>query len=231
MKNTIVKIENVELLITESEKYMQINDISEEKIAIVWERISTDYPGYEVFFSFNSERMAVDQKVPVQFLARINAKIVDDTLNFRLKKENFSSEVKKELEIVQLTEADFDEFSQFHDSRNPDFFWTNKRIKERLSIWQIHILKEKGQLSGYVMTMIKQRNLEYQAEIFAIEVNNESEFKTLLSTTCQSAFAIGKTEILYMIEKTAPARYQEIAVEIGFKETGFYQGFRTFLPV
>ena len=190
MKNIVVKIEEVEILITESEKYMQINDIPEEKIAIVWDRILTDYSGYEVFFSFNSERMAADQKIPVQFLAKINAKIVDDTLSFWLKKENFTSATENDLEIVPLTENDFNDFSQLHHSRNPDFYWTTKRIKERSSIWQIHIFKKKGQLSGYVMTMTKQRNLEGSAEIFAIEANNESEFKTLLSTTCQSALSL-----------------------------------------
>jgi len=225
MKTRIVKFEEVELLVTESEKNIQINDISEEKIAAVWERMLRDYPGYEIFFSFNSERMPAKQEVPIQFLDKINAELVDDTLIFRLKEIDFTPEIENKLEIAPLTEAGFDEFAEFHDHRNPDFFWTSKRIKARLDIWQIHTLNKNKQLMGYAMIMLTKQI----AEIFTVESDDEFEFKALLSTACETAFTAGKTEVLYMIEKAAPTNYHQIAKDLGFKEVGYYQGFRLCL--
>jgi len=226
METTIIKIEGVKLLLTESEKNIQINDISEEKFELVWERVVADYPKYEVFFCFNSERMAHNQKVPSEYLSKVNANRIDDMLNFKLNADDFTfPEFGNELEITLLTEEKFDEFATFHDSRNPDMFWTSDRIKKRADIWQIHTLKKNEQLAGYIMTMITDRN----TEIFVIESDCDTIFEVLLATACQSAFVIGKKEMLYMIERAEPTNQQQIAKDLGFKETGFYQGFQVFL--
>jgi len=229
MKTTVVKLEGTELLITESEKNIQINDIPEEKVGAVWECMLRDYAGYEIFFCFNSERMLAKQEIPIRFLDEVNAELIDDTLIFRLEVTDFTSEIESNLEIAPLTEVGFDGFATFHDHRNPDFFWTSKRIKARLDIWQIHTLNKKGQLTGYVMTMVGQRHSKQIAEIFTIESDDELEFTALLSRTCQTAFTAGKTEVVYMIEKSAPTNYRQIARDLGFKEAGFYQGFRVYL--
>jgi len=223
MNTTVVKLEDVSLYVTKSEKSIQINDVKQEKIATIWEHLVTEYPDYEVFFSFNSERMGSNQEIPTEFLAEINAQLVDDALNFSLSSKDNVSDHESELEINLLSEAEFAEFAKFHDYYNPDFFWTSKRIQECQDIWQIHILKTYGHLSGYAMTLISDQNF---AEIFTIKSNNKLEFKALLSTTCKTAFASGKTGILYMIEKASPASHQQMAKGLGFKETGFYKGFR-----
>jgi len=223
MKTTLVKVQNIPLFITESEKSIQINDVIPENIVAIWEYLKADYAGYEVFFSFNSERMGSNQEIPLEFLAEINAILVDDTLNFRLNVEDFKPESGNELEISPLTEAGFAEFAQLHDYCNPDFFWTSKRLRDCLDIWQIHTLKSCEQLTGYVMTMLTKKNF---AEIFTIESHNELEFKALLSTACKTAFTGGKAEILYMIEKATLTNHQQAAIDLGFKKTGFYKGFR-----
>ena len=226
MNTTEIKIADVRLLVTESEKNIQINDIPEEKFEFVWERVVSQYSGYEVFFCFNSERMAKNQKVPVEFLDKIRAKCIDDMLNFKVRTGDFNAaSLDGKVEIALLTEVGFDEFATFHDTRNPDMFWTSKRIKKRLDIWQIHTSKKNGRLDGYVMMMSTAKN----TEIFAIESCDDLVFKTLLSTACQNAFTIGKKEVLYMIDTIARASHQQAALEIGFKETGFYQGFQVYL--
>ena len=223
MNTTMVKVEDTELFITEPEKSIQINDLPEDKAEVIWKWILVNYPDYETFFSFNSERMGNNHEIPTEFLAEINAQLVDDALNFSLNVKDFTPGNGDELEIRVLTEAEFAGFAKLHDHCSPNFFWTSKRLQERLDIWQIHTLETDGNLVGYVMTMITNQNF---AEIFKIKSNNELEFKALLSTTCQAAFTNGKTEILYMIEKVAPTSHQQVAINLGFKETGFYKGFR-----
>jgi len=224
MNSVKIKIEDVESLVTESEKNIQINDIPEEKFELVWEHLRMGYSGYEVFFCFNSERMQPNQKVPVEFLDKINANRIDDMLNFKLSEDDFTP-TENELEIAMLTGEGFSEFATFHDNRNPDMFWTSARLKKRLDIWQILTLKKSGRLIGYTMTMITTRN----TEIFVIESEDELTFKALLSTTSQHAFAVGKKEILYMVDRGAPEHHQQIAKDLGFRNTGFYQGFQVFL--
>jgi len=226
MNSIKIKIADVDVLVTASEKNIQLNDLPTEKFESVWNQVVADYSGYEVFFCFNSERMELGQKVPIEQLTKIKAAIIDDMLNFKLHSDRFTMvELENGLEVELLTETEFAEFATFHDHHNPDMFWTSDRIKKRRNIWQIHTLKKNKQLEGYVMTMITNKN----TEIFAIKADCNATFKALLTTTCQNAFAIGKKEILYMIEKGALTSHQQIAMNLGFKETGFYQGFQVYL--
>jgi len=212
------------LQINEQEKFIQINDISAEALSATWAQLVKDYPGYEVFFSYNSERMADGQVVPVGELAEIGAELVDDMLAFRLRFSNFKPITETNLSITPLDEAGFSTFAEFHDQHYPDIYWTSERIAKRLDIWQIFTLKEDGQITGYTMAMVTPNN----AEIFAIVPADDLSFKTLLATACNQVFTVEKEEVLYMIDRKA-ATNQTLAKEVGFEKTGFYQGYRFIL--
>jgi len=220
------KIDDIELMITESEKSIQINEVPENKMAKIWAHLVDEYVGYEVFFCFNSERATGNLEIPIDFLDEMGAERLDDTVIFRLREERFLPSLIGKIGIFPLDETTFSEFASFHDRRHPDFFWTSQRLWERLELWQIHLLYEEKVLIGYVMTLMEQRHVPKMAEIFQVEAADGFRFQSLLETTCEIAFDKGKTEVLYMVEKSDMEMRQEVLRNIGFREVGFYQGFR-----
>ena len=222
--NTIeITIADVKLFVTETEKNIQINDIPAATFGLVWGHVKAQYPGYEVFFSFNSERMTPNQQVPATQLTEIGVNRIDDMLNFKLQQADFNlNNYQNELEIILLTDATFAEFAAFHDARNPGMYWTSARLQKRPDLWQIHTLTTNGQLTGYVMTMFAPSN----TEIFAIESDDLVTFEALLTTACQNAFTLGRKEVLYMLDATVATSHQQTVKELGFNKTGFYQGFQ-----
>ena len=210
--------------IHEQEKFIQINDITGDELVANWEQLVKNHPSYEVFFSYNNERMANDPVIPITELTEIGAKLVDDMLIFRLRFSNLKSIAKTNSNVALLTEAEFSEFAEFHGKQHPDIYWTSERIAKRPDIWQIFTLKEDGQITGYAMTMLTPSN----AEIFSIVSTDDFSFKTLLATACNHVFTVEKEDVLYMIDRTDSIN-QALAVDLGFEETGFYQGFRVDL--
>jgi len=218
-------IKNIRLYVTESEKNLQINDITATELESIWGDVCDAYPNFEIFFSFNSERMTSSQTIPYGLLENLKMEKIDDMVNFKLSKANFTGLSDFELDISLLTEDNFDEFAAFHDSRNGDMFWTSTRIGKKFDIWRIHILKKCGATTGYSMMMATEKN----TEIFAVVADVESEKQAILQVACKNIFAEGRNEVLFMIDANDEA-LQEIARVIGFKQTGFYQGFRGIIP-
>ena len=212
------------LNIIEEEKYIQINDMTAQELVETWSQLVTNYRGYDVFFSYNNERMAVGQVVPTAELAEIGAELVDDMFAFKLRFDNLKLITKTTADVILLDETNFAEFAEFHDARHPSMYWTSARIKDRLDLWQIHILKTDGRIAGYVMTMMAPT----MAEVFVVVAEDETSFKNLLIASCNQVFSMDKKEILYMIDKTDVVK-QSYVLELGFEKTGFYQGFRVKL--
>ena len=224
METVKINENGVDIFVTEAENYIQINDLIEKQAESTWEYLLANYPSFDLFFSFNSERMKRSEAIPTQFLAEINAELVDDTLNFTLKAEDLNDKNSNNLETTRLTEAEFDTFAKFHDAKNPNIYWTSKRIKARFDLWQIQISKKGNQINGYSMLMITEKI----AEIFTIYAENELIFEALLQESCKNAFAESSPEILYLIDRVE-IKQQQCARKLGFKETGFYRGYQVKL--
>ena len=212
-------IKNIRLLVTQSENNIQINDISETELESIWDELCATYPNFEIFFCFNSERMMPNQTIPYDLLKNLNMEKIDDMLNFKLR--NCIPSKNSDSDISLLTEDTFDEFANFHDSRNSGMFWTSARIRQKLDIWRIHILKSCGVITGYSMMMTTDKN----TEIFAIIADNDLEKQAIIQATCNDIFSEGRGEVLFMIDADDVV-LQKIAKNIGFKQTGFYQGFQ-----
>jgi len=211
-----INIAGVEILLDVKEQYIQINDSSESDLRTAWPQIVASYPGYQIFFCYHNN------KPPINFMNEINAELLDDSLEMRLlcKDISFTSSPN----IVQVTEANFDNFAVYHDKCNPgpDMHWTSRRLKEDLSRWLIFISQPRGQINGYTMLSMWDPAC---AEIFCLEATGLADGAAIASTAITAAFEAGKSEILYMTEGKLG---EEIAKELGFSHKGYYKGYRAY---
>jgi len=205
-------IANVEVLIEKNEKYMQINDIHDIDIWKLWKQIKAHYDEYDVVFCFHNT------EVPLKSLDKIGAVILDDSLEMFLTSKCLSTPTEQNISCI--TEKDFDCFATLHDECNLDMYWTSRRIKDDLSIWDIRITQDDKKPIGYIMTAMWHPDL---AEIFCVVAVDMTQGMALITAAVLHAFETGKTKVLFMAD--ADTMEQRAAIEIGFNITGYYKSY------
>jgi len=215
MKPTIAGIEIA--VLDETERYIQINDKNESELRNLWPHIAPNYPGFEVTFCFRN------CEVPMGFVNEIGARLLDDCIEMRVPSVEIALPPLPLL--TQVTEENFDTFAAYHDVKIlPDFYWTSKRIKQKLGNWCIFMSQVGGQINGYIMATMR----PWEAEIYCIDTPDIATGKTLASAIIAEAFKAGIPEILYMVDYDS--REKEIALELGFSIKGYYKGYTIVLP-
>jgi hypothetical protein len=210
-----IKIQSVEVLLEEAEKYIQINDIGEGDLLAVWEPLRLRYPGFEVNLCFR------DVPVPENTLAAIGAEVLEDCLKMYVTQGEHVPHESPDISL--LTKADFGGFAALHDTL-PDMWWTSRRIWEKWEGWRIPVLREKGRITGYAMLMVMARNRTL-GEVFAVEAADPAHRKALLSASVGCAFENGKTTVLRTVDRDNTSEREETRA-VGFCEKGYYIGYR-----
>jgi len=202
-----------EVLVDESERYIQLNDVNLTDICDLWKQIKIRYLGYDVMFCYHN---AITTN---SFLNEIGAILIDDNVEMRLSPENFIATDRND--VKQISESDFDSFTVYHDNHNPEMYWSSERIKKDLSRWAIFALHTDKRITGYILLAL------WNSEIFCVNAVSQIEAEALITVAAKFAFGHGKNELLFMADKDTII--QKAALAAGFRVTGQYKGYITKL--
>ena len=207
-----ININGIDALVEDADQYLQINDISESDFPVIWDKLNTDYIGYDKWFCFRNV------KIPIALLDELGAVLEDDCIQMLLYHDKINeSEI---IGVEQVTDESFLEFAAIHDGCRTDMYWTGERLLRELSRWGIFCLRCNGQISDYIVMSMRDST---QAEIFCVEASDINKRIKLITSATKYAFNNDKTEVLYMVDSDAE---RESALAVGFTVTGFYKGYK-----
>ena len=208
-----IKINDIEALVIDSDKYVQINDISDTDLRKIWGQLCADYVNYEKWFCFRN----VD--TPPVLTEELGAVLVDDCIQMRLYADrlNYSNAHK----IEPIEEEDFTQFAAFHDKRNPGIHWAGAQLLRDLPKWGVFCIHHNGCITDYVLISMWDAAV---SEIYCVETADYVKCKNLMSFAAKYAFENGKNEVLYNADDDLK---RDAALSVGFVVTGFYKGYRT----
>jgi hypothetical protein len=206
-------IDGIEVIVSDADHYLQINDISGSDLIKIWEVIKNDYTLYEKWICYHNYT-----EIPYAVLEEIGAALEDDSIETRLNADDFVyTEV---FGVVRIKEENFDEFAAYHHKCNPDSGAKPERILRNFSRWGIFVLLSNNKITDY---LILSMGNTLQAEIFCVEATDIIKCEKLITFAAKFAFDNGKKEVLYMADENTFAH--KTALSVGFVNTGFYKGY------
>ncbi|MCL2401501.1 MAG: hypothetical protein FWC90_02535 [Oscillospiraceae bacterium] len=208
-----ININGIEVLVEDTDQYLQINNISGTDFPVVWDKLNTDYVDYDKWFCFRNV------EIPVALLDELGAVLEDDCIQMFLYADKINeSEI---IGVEQVTDESFREFAVIHDGYRTDMYWTGERLlRDFSSRWGVFCLRCNGQISDYIIMSMWDST---QAEIFCVEASDINRRIKLIAFAARYAFDNEKTEVLYMVDSDAE---RESALAAGFSVTGFYKGYK-----
>ena len=221
-------INGVEVLLERAENYIQINDATEDDLSGVWPKLKEKFPRHTAAFCFRNV------PIPSGFLNETNAELWDDCDELRLSVTDFEQHAEigaitnktDSIEITLITPENFEIFADVHDQANPDMSWPSRRIRERMDIWRVLACVNNGIVTDYILLM--HQPIFPASEIFCVWTKDLAKAKALLTAAALNSFANGADEVLYMIDKDEEI-CKNAAMALGFKECGYYQGYKVIL--
>ena len=207
-------IKGIDVIISDIDQYMQINDINGADLTKIWDEIKRDYPTYEKWICFNNY-----EEIPMILLNNIGATLEDNCIEMRMSVDNFTD--AQTPNIIRVNEKMLTEFLVHHTKCNPENGASGDIVKRNFSQWGIFVSMEKGKIKDYIMVYMGN---QVYGEIFCIEASDMNTCRDLITCAARFTFDNGKNEILYMSnEDTMP--YQ-MAFSAGFEIKGFYKGYK-----
>ena len=205
---------HMKLIITEDAMHLQINEFyadNPEDLRAIWRGLQDKYLGYEIDFCYHN------CDVPVDFMYEIEAYVLESCLETRLFQDAFTP--ISGLDVIIVTESNFDRFASLHDKVSQGMFWTSERLKKDLSHWLIYMYCE-----NYVLMSLGNE----AAEIYGLEAAERCIRKLLLSQAAEYAFKVKKANVLYMIDDDAHSEL-EMVQSLGFVICGKYVAYSTII--
>jgi len=206
-------IDGIEVIVSDVDQYLQINDISSSDLIKIWDHIKTNYPLYEKWICYHNYI-----EIPFALLDEIGAVLEDDSIELRLSVDGFIR--SKFPGIVLITEENFDKFAIYHNKCNPENGANSERIKRNFFHWAIFALFTDNRITDYIILFTGSPN---QAEIYCVEASDNVKCRELITSAANHAFEHGKKEVLFMADENTIEHEQ--AISIGFVNTGFYKGY------
>lgn len=208
-----INIDGIEVVVEDTDRYLQINDICGADLGRIWEQIKTDYRRYDRWFCYHNT------EVPNAVLNEIGAVLADDNIEMHMTVGKLCDHITPD--AVRLKDEDFNEFAVIHDQLNPEMYWSSERIGRDLSRWGIFILRSDNRIVGYILLSMWN---PVQSEIYCIVASDKIQNEILIVSAVKYAFDNNKNDVLYMADKNTIA--QKAASTVGFITTGFYKGYR-----
>ena len=198
-------------------KHAQFDDFQPEYIP-VFRNIQHRFAGYVLDFCYHN------CEVPLCFMTQCEASILESCVELRLSSSDFMiAEGVEYRKLLRVTEENYARFASLHDRVSAHMFWTSERITTRFPSWYIAMLAH-GE--GYVLMNMASD----VAEIYALVASREQDRLNLLSAAAQHAFAMGKGEILFMVDEDAMDQARD-ACAVGYRECGKYIAYRVEHPI
>jgi hypothetical protein len=209
-----VIIDGIEVIVSDIDRYLQINDINGSDLSKIWEQIKIDYESYEKWICYHNYN-----EIPFTVLEEIGAVLEDDSIETRLTVRSFSySEVSA---VIRVEDERFDEFAAYHNQCNPENGAKSELIKRNPSHWAVFALLTNNRITDYIV--LATGNLA-QAEIFCVEASDSAKCEQLIKVAAKHALDIGKKEVLHMVDENSITH--KVSLSVGFTITGFYKGYR-----
>jgi len=208
--------DGIEVIVSDVDRYLQINDVSGMDLAEICEQIKSDYSSYEKWICYHNYA-----DIPFELLEEMGTVIEDNSIEMRLTANDFINFGASD--VVQITMEELDDFAAYHNKCNPDNGANSERIKRNFSNWGIFALFADNKISDYVIIAMGNPN---QAEIFCVESSDKNKCEKLISFATKHAFDSGKREVLFMADENTIA--YKVALSGGFCVTGFYKGYRIY---
>jgi len=209
-----IKINDIEIF--PGEGNIQINDIQGHDLLAIWDKLTTQYPGYELVLCFRN------MQAPMDALSSIGATLLEDCIDFRVSPDEFVPHDGANISLLEKSE--FEEFAKLHDTiANADFYWTSPLVWQEWDIWRICVYKKNGKITGYSMIMVEMRDNTI-GEVFAVEADSPAVRMSLLSAAVKAAFEMGKSCVVNMVERD-DTHGHEATLALGFREVGYYRGY------
>ena len=206
-------IDDVEVIVSDIDQYMQINDISGADLARIWPHIKELYDGYEKWICYRNY-----DSIPHALLKDLGGVLEDDCIETILTNTELSC--LYEHSITQITEENLEAFTAYHDKCNPNNGAKSAIIRRNLSRWGIFAVIADGRVTDY--TIISMGG-EATAEIYCIEASDYDTCVSLVQYASKYAFDGGKKDVLYMASANTTAH--KAVKQVGFVDTGVYMGY------
>lgn len=165
-------IDGIEVIVSDVDQYLQINDISSSDLIKIWDHIKTNYPLYEKWICYHNYI-----EIPFALLDEIGAVLEDDSIELRLSVDGFIR--SKFPGIVLITEENFDKFAIYHNKCNPENGANSERIKRNFFHWAIFALFTDNRITDYIILFTGNPN---QAEIYCVEASDNVKCKELIAS-------------------------------------------------
>lgn len=172
------------------------------------------FPNYEVFFEIMDSNTAVPA-----ILTPFDPYLSDDCTVMLFKDGNLPNLKSIQLHIEALNDANRDLFCRYHDTVNPDIFWSSERILRDPKRWFIFLIRDGQEIVG---AMTLKRNQRYQTEVITFDANYEQAYE-FLNRCVRYLTEEGIESITFNVDSQNPVAVGA-AVANGFKES-----FRTLL--
>lgn len=181
--------------------------------------ISNAFTGWEFLMAFPEENTAA-----AEAFRAVGAELYENCITMHLNKADFKQ--GQSGGVNKLGKERYSEYSAFHESAFPDYYWTASRIKEARDKWDINVYSDGGKICGAVFTAVWDKS---EAEIFGVAVDGKHSGRgieaRLITRACSEAFRMGKKSVLFFIENSEPALLSA-AKKAGFTEKYTYRCYR-----
>jgi len=208
------KINGIDVFVQESENCVQINDIDGLALLEIWEPLRNIFPGYELVLCFHDVP-------PLDALKSMNAELLEDCLDMRVYSHKFVPH--NSTAVAPLSKNNFASFAALHNNVNPECGATSQLICNKWDNWRVFTINN-NEIIGYAIIGLAMRD-ENMGEVYAVWANSHTQHMSLLSAVTQCAFENSKKKVVYMIDRDNATALKS-ALALGYKEVGFYIGYR-----
>ena len=237
----------MEINIRESEKYIQIDDLTVadlERSAQFWQDIKSEYAGFQIDFCYKNTEPAVD------FLHEAGAVLIESSIETRLKLEGYLSAgrpaedhpterrpaERRPAEGGSLIEGRLPE-GQAPGLGNDIIKVTETELKEFVGLhdrcnpdmfWTgDRIARDLGKWCIYMLgdNYVLMSLWADAADVYALEVSDVNTGIALLSAAVEYAQSIGKNEVVMFVDEDAVIEIEAVRA-LGFAECGRFKGYR-----
>jgi RimJ/RimL family protein N-acetyltransferase len=208
-----VKIDGIDAIVEEPDRYLQINDICGADLDRIWKHLEAKYGNYDKWFCYHNS------EIPYEALDKLGAVLEDDCIEMRV--NTYNSDYSDAHGVKRVTNEEYGEFAAFHDERNFEIYRTSERLKSDLSRWGIFTARSDNRIAGYILLFIGNGDC---AEIFSLIASESKQYEALIKAAVKLAYDNKKSEVLYMADDNTDS--QRAALSAGFSVKGFYKGYR-----
>ena len=202
---------DVEIFVDSDEKHIQINDLDISDIEKVWEQLLVSYPGFVADFCFTNTLASE------KFLLGMGAQVLENSMIMRLAEKDFV-EMATASHVELVTKANFDSFAAYHDSTNPEMYWSSARLLADFDSWDIFTVQRNSEIAGYAL-------LRDSRELYCVIADSVEDKIALASAAARKNFAAKADDLTFWVDRDNFTE-RGAASHLGFRHEGYRISYR-----